>query len=171
MSNSSIARNDKFGATLGMANGAQIQVVALADVNGNLIQTSSAGTGVSSLSSPGALTQLTYISAARTTSNAGDSFDSTLLNELAVDATVTTFTGGASPTITFFVDRFGADAVWYRLWTSSAISSPGAVSINIGPFPTGTGTSAGVMTQLTRFGWTFANSPTSITFSASVVGR
>lgn len=155
-----------------MPNGAQVQVVALADVNGNLIG-GAAASGVSpiTVSGSGAVTQLTYVSAARSTNNVGDSFDSTLFNTLAVDANVTVFTGGTAPTITFFVDRFGADAVWYRIWTSAAIAAPGSTSVAIGPFPTATGVATGVLSQLTRFGWTLAGAPTSITFSASVIAR
>ncbi len=172
MVNDSIARNDRLGAALGLPNGAQIQVVALADVNGNLITTPPGASGSSSLSaSPAASNILTYALTAQTAANVGDSFDTTYLTALAVDVAVTAFAGGTSPSVTFFVDRFGSDSNWYRLWTSSAINAPGTASISIGQFPTGTGTAAGVLTTLARFGWSFGGAPTSVTLRASVVGR
>lgn len=143
----------------------QAQVVALTDGEGNLVG-----------SSAGALTFLTYLSAAQASANAGTSFPTTGVTSLAVDVNVTAFTGGTGPTVTFFVERLAADGAWYRVWTSPAISAVGPFSGNIGPGQSGTATAtqswvAAVLTGTARFGWVFANAPTSVTFSASVIGR
>jgi len=116
-------------------------------------------------------TFLTYPSTAQAAANTGTSFSTSAVTSLAVDVNVTVFTGGASPSVTFFVDRFGADGVWYRTWTSTAISTASSTSVVIGPYPTATGVVTAALTSLARFGWSFAGAPTSVTFSASVVGR
>jgi len=92
------------------------------------------------------------------------------VSELALDANVTVITGGTSPSITFYLDRLGADGVWYRMWTSAGILVAGSVSTSVDP--DGGATNA-VLTDACRFGWTFGGTvaATSITFSASVVVR
>lgn len=146
------------------------QAVALTDGEGNLIRTVANGDGTATLGG-GASTFITYPSSAETAANTGVSFSTAGVSALAVDVDVTAFTGGTSPTVTFFVDRLGSDNVWYRTWTSSALSSTGPVSEVIGPYPTATGITTAVLTGTARFGWTFSGSPTSVTFSASVIGR
>lgn len=145
------------------------QAVALTDGEGNLLSLTAAG--ALPIAQATASNELVYVSVARTTANAGDSFSTGNFSSLAVDATIASFAGGTSPSITVFVDRFGADAVWYRVWTSAAVSTPGVVSGSIGPGQSGTGNAAAVLTGTARFGWTLAGAPTSVTFSASVVGR
>lgn len=172
--NATVARSDKFGAAMSAPGGAQIQIVALADSFGNVVRTTDNGDGTSTMSagaSAGGTVEATFPSAAYVAANAGTVFSTTLVSMLAVDITVTSFAGGASPSITFFVDRLGADGVYYRLYTSAAINSASATSVQIGPFPAGTGIVTGLLTQTARFGWTFAGAPTSVTFSASVIGR
>ena len=88
---------------------------------------------------------------------------------LAVDVNLQSFTGGTAPTAQFFVDRLGVDAVWYRVWTSAALATAGPASTNIGPGCT----LPSVLSSAIRFGWILAGTvaPTSITYSASIVGR
>jgi hypothetical protein len=149
-------------------------VITPVDASGNALATTGAAGGTATLVvSPASTvtTFLTYVSAAQAVSNPGQSFSTAAVAALAVDATLTSFTGGTSPTVTFFVDRFGADGVWYRAWTSTALSSAGPVSVNIGAGQSGTGAVPAVLTSLARFGWSSTGAPTAITFSASVIGR
>lgn len=120
---------------------------------------------------PQATTVITYVSAAQVPASAGVSFSTATMTGLAVDITLTSFAGGTTPAVTFFVDRLGSDGVWYRLWTSAALNSPGVTSVNIGVGLTGAGTAAAVLSGTARFGWSTSGSPTSVTFSASVIGR
>lgn len=111
-------------------------------------------------------------------SNAGSSFPTLGFNSLSLDINLTAFTGGTAPTITFFVERQGNDAVWYRVWQSAAQNAAAKLPVTIGPqVPTvaaGANVSQGVTAGLTataRFGWSTTGTPTSVTFSASIVGR
>jgi hypothetical protein len=94
-----------------------------------------------------------------------------MIASLAVDITLTSFTGGTTPSVTFYVDRLGNDGAWYRLWTSAALTAAGPTSASIGPGQSGTNAAPGVLTGTCRFGWSSTGAPTSITFSASVSGR
>lgn len=151
------------------------QAVALTDGEGNVLRMVANGDGTATLSG-GVSTFLTYLSAAQAAANAGTSFSTAGVASLAVDATVTVFTGGTAPTVTFFIDRLAADNVWYRAWASAAVSAPGTASANIGPGQSGTAPAAtsnitAVLTGTARFGWSYTGTPTSVTFSASVIGR
>lgn len=145
-------------------------VFTLVDGSGNVIRAVPNGDGTATLGG-GASTFITYLSAAQAAANAGVSFSTAGVSTLAVDLDVTAFTGGSSPTIAFFIDRQGADAVWYRTWTSAALSAAGPVSQVIGPFAAATGITTAALTGTARFGWSFTGAPTSVTFSASVIGR
>lgn len=129
------------------------------------------GTSVPVTTSTTTSTFITYLSGAQAVSNTGVSFSTTAVSALAVDVTLSSFTGGSSPGVTFFVDRLGSDGVWYRLWTSASLTGAGVTSVQIGPFPVATGIVTAVLTGTGRFGWASTGSPTAITFSASVVGR
>ncbi|MEV5944409.1 hypothetical protein [Streptomyces sp. NPDC051994] len=135
------------------------------------VQGVAGGTSLAVTTSTTTSTFITYLSGAQAVSNAGVSFSTAAVSGLAVDITLTSFTGGSSPAVTFFVDRLGSDGVWYRIWTSSALNSAGVTSVQIGPFPVATGIVTAVLTGTGRFGWTSTGTPTAITFSASVVGR
>ncbi|MFD9632836.1 hypothetical protein [Streptomyces violascens] len=144
------------------------------DNNGNPLKALSNGDGTSSLvtsSAPTTTTFITYLSGAQAVSNTGVSFSTAAVSGLAVDVTLVSFTGGSSPAATFFVDRLGSDGVWYRVWTSAALTGAGVTSVQIGPFPAATGIITAVLTGTARFGWTSTGTPTAITFSASVIGR
>jgi hypothetical protein len=175
VTNSNIAQHGGSAppGTAYVADGAVfIPVVALGDGNaGNLLHAVDNGDGTSYLG--GASSILNYPSAAYNAANAGTSFSTAQFSGLAVDVTVSAFTGGTSPSVTFFLDRLGADGVWYRVWTSAALTSAGATSVQIGPYPSGTGIFTAVLTGTARFGWSFGGTvqPTAVTFSASVYGR
>lgn len=142
-------------------------VMVLSDGEGNLVGSSNPASAL-----------LTYTAGAHATSNPGDSFSTSSLSACAVDVTVTGFTGGTSPSVTFFVERIGADGLWYRVWQSAAVSSAGTVSVSIGAsVPTvaaAANTAQGVtamLSTLARFGWSTSGSPTAVTFSGGVMGR
>jgi hypothetical protein len=140
-----------------------VLAVAITDGEGNLNPAMSLGSTVAA--------PLSYPSGAQAASNAGTSFSTSLIGSLAVDITLTSFTGGSSPAVTYFVDRLGNDGVWYRIWTSTAASTATVITASIGPGITGTGNASAVLTGTARFGWSSTGSPTAITFSASVSGR
>ncbi len=105
-------------------------------------------------------------------------FDTNQVTRGAFDVTVTSFTGGTSPTIQFFIDRLGiADGLWYPVLTGVSFSAPGIQSWDIGPgFPATSppnGSSHAVFTTQGRMRWVFAGTapPTAVTFSASLIGR
>lgn len=137
-------------------------VMTLVDQNG--LPTQSAAT-----------TLLVVPSAAYTSANTGTAFSTSNITYLAVDMNVTALTGGTSPAVNFFLQRLGADGVWYLVSSLPAISTVSTVTFDVGPGFASTGlpngTQHAVFTTQARFGWTFTGAPTSVTFSASVVGR
>lgn len=144
------------------------------DGSGNTLKTTPNGDGTANLTISAAsttTTEITYLPGAQAVTNAGVSFATASVSYLAVDITLTSFTGGSSPSVTFFLDRLAADGLWYRIWTSSALTTGGVTSVNAGPGLTGAGTVATVLTGTARFGWSSTGAPTAITFSASVIGR
>ncbi|MFF0409065.1 hypothetical protein ACFYUY_01345 [Kitasatospora sp. NPDC004745] len=147
--------------------------VSIADGSGTALALTSAGAMKVDASASSSVTSfLTYVLVPQAAANVvGNSFSTASVSCLAIDITLSSFTGGTTPTITFFLDRFGADGTWYRVWTSSALNSAGATSVQVGPFPAGTGIATAVLTGTARFGWSTTGSPTAVTFSGSVVGR
>ena len=107
-------------------------------------------------------------------------FDATYLMHAALDITLTSFTGGATPSVTFGLDRQGADNVWYPVWSSGAATTATVWSIDLCPSITEqtvgnpnspTAATHVVWTYQGRFRWSFAGSPTSVQFSVSLIGR
>ncbi|MEV6833481.1 hypothetical protein AB0N17_02950 [Streptomyces sp. NPDC051133] len=148
--------------------------VALTDGEGRLLRSTDNGDGTWSLAS-GATVPLVYPPQARTGPNTGDSFFTVGYSSVAIDINVTTFTGGSSPSVTFFLNRLGGDGLWYPIWTSGAINTTKQLSASLGPGQSGGSNGAGgfpaVLTTQAQFGWTYAGSPTSVTFSGSVASR
>lgn len=144
--------------------------VGISDVNDHQLVVTSTGMLQAATSTPAS--PITYTSAAQAVSNTGVSFSMATATMMAIDITLTSFTGGTAPAVTFFADRLGNDGVWYRMWTSSALSSPTALSVDIGPTLVAQANNFGMIpTGTCRFGWSSTGSPTAITFSASVVTR
>ncbi len=85
------------------------------------------------------------------------------LTTLACDINCTAVAGAG--TVTFFVERQGADGNWYPIWSPAAISGAGVTSTSIGP---GCATAA-VLTGTLRCRWTIGG--TSVTYSVSIVAR
>lgn len=85
---------------------------------------------------------------------------------LAVDIGVTA-ASGTSPSIAFFLERQGADANWYAVWSPTALTAAGTISTSIGP---GCST-AEILTNTVRLRWEISGTSPSFTFSASIWGR
>ncbi len=88
------------------------------------------------------------------------------VSTLAVDVNVTAV-GGTSPTLALFLERQGADGIWYSIWAPAAVTAAGAVSTSVGP---GCATPAS-LTGMLRLRWQLGGTTPSFTFSASVVAR
>jgi hypothetical protein len=85
-------------------------------------------------------------------------------NCVAVDINATA--GVGSPSMVFYLDRLGADGNWYPIYTSSAVTGVSQTSTSVGP---GCATDQ-LPTNTVRLRWVLG-SGTSLTFSASLVGR
>lgn len=115
------------------------------------------------------------------TASGSQSFDTTGWTYAAWDMTLTSFTGGTAPTIAFFLERQGADGVWYQIATTSALNSaPQAISCDVSPGLNGSMSGPltstvqhNVFTNTARVRWVFGGTvaPTSVVFSVSVIGR
>lgn len=106
-----------------------------------------------------------YEQSSKAVSTSGDSgpLEVGPLTTLAADVNCTAVAGGGTATV--FVDRLGADGVWYPIWSPTAISGAGNTSTSIGP---GCATAA-VVTSTIRFRWVISG--TSVTFSVSLIAR
>lgn len=99
----------------------------------------------------------------------------------AVDMTITSLTGGTSPTITLFIERQGADGNWYPVISATGVTFssgfPQTVSIDIGQWsltasgPFNSAAQHNAATNTARIRWTTTGSPTAVVLSASVIGR
>ena len=76
-------------------------------------------------------------------------------------------TGTGTPTITFFLERQGADGNWYPIWSPTAITTTGITSTSVGP---GCATDA-VVTENIRLRWTVSGTTPSFTTSISIIAR
>lgn len=154
-----------------------VTAVALTDGEGNVLKVNANGDGTGNLvvGGAGVSTFLTYLPGAQAPNNAGVSFSTAQISYLAVDITVTSFQGGTSPTIQFFVDRLGSDNIWYNVWSSQTTGTAATSSFDLGPGFAASGPPNGsqhaVFTGTARFRWVSTGSPTTVTFSASVIGR
>lgn len=172
---SNVSRSDKFGGALSLVGGVVIPAVAMADFNGNTVRTSDAGVGDGTAFLGGAVVLATIPQAAYTAAQSPVTFSTAGITYLAVDTTVVSFQGGTSPTIQFLVDRLGADSVWYNVWSGQTSGSPITQTFDLGPgFATAgppNGSQHAVFTLQARLRWAYAGSPTTVTFSGSVIGR
>lgn len=112
-------------------------------------------------------TLLNQASAAQTASGVSAALAVRQTPTLAVDVNVTAVSG-TSPTLTVFLERLGADGVWYPIWSPTVINAAGQTSTSVGP---GCATAA-VLTNQVRLRWVIGGSASpSVTFSASIIGR
>lgn len=180
MSNSNIGKDLTFGASAPLGTG-RAQAVVLGDqANSNLLRMADAGDGTSFLG--GALTLFSLQPGAQALTGA-QAFSTAGLTYLAIDLTITSITGGTSPTLVLNLDRLGADGNWYNVWpgntTGQAQGASGLpVAFSVDVVPSGgtswsppNGTQHGVLTSQARFRWSTTGSPTGVNFSVSVIGR
>jgi len=95
--------------------------------------------------------------------------DTRFCTALGIDINVTAFAGGASPSITVFLDRLSPDGTFYPAWQPTAIAAISKTSANISP-TSPTAAQNAVLGPACQFRWVFtgATPPTSVTFSATV---
>lgn len=86
--------------------------------------------------------------------------------ELALDCNITASSGG-SPTLQLFVDRKGADNVYYPIWQSSVFSATGKVSTSIGA---GLAYAQGFGSTI-KLRWVIGGSTPSFTVSTSIIAK
>jgi hypothetical protein len=90
-------------------------------------------------------------------------FEMGVLTTLACDINCTAVAGAG--TLDFYLERLGADGLWYTVWHPTQITGAGATSTSIGP-----GCTIGaVLTSQIRCRWVIGG--TSVTYSASIVAR
>lgn len=109
---------------------------------------------------------LNQASAAQTASGTSGPILVGFMPTIAVDVNVSTVSG-STPSMTLYLERLGADGVWYEAWSSSAITAAGQTSTSIGP---GCAT-AQVLTGSIRLRWAITGTSPSFTFSASIVSN
>ncbi len=145
-------------ALVGALNPANIGQALQVDAAGNLKVTSGGG---------GAATVLNQASAAQTTS--GNSADLAVgqFIELTVDTNITAV-AGTNPTLQMFVDRKGADGIYYPIWQSiTCTSAPTQLSTSIGA---GMSIAQG-FGSVVRLRWVIGGTNASWTFSCSMIGK
>ena len=88
--------------------------------------------------------------------------------ELAIDINLTS-KQGTSPTVQFFIDRLGADSVFYPIWQSAVQSTtPAQVSTSIGAGLAISQSFGGTI----QFRWSIGGSSTpGYTYSVSLIGK
>lgn len=150
--------NNDGSALVGALNPSSVGQALQVDGSGNLKVTNGGG---------GAATLLNQASAIQSANGNSADLNVSALRELAVDANVTALTG-TNPTVQFFVDRKGADGVYYQIWSSSSVNAVGTVSDSIGP-GMNKNQSLGSMV---RFRWVIGGTggPT-VTFSVSLIAK
>lgn len=157
--------------------GMYIQPFVMADASGNVAALSSSGQLNVAPVEP--VSVLSYADGTQAATNVGDSFSMLAYTSAAIYVTFTSFTGGTTPDITFYLQGLGTSSVWYTLWsnTTPITAGPTTIVANIGPGQSGGTASSGnggfsVVFPLTcRFGWSTTGTPTSWTGSASVTIR
>lgn len=90
-----------------------------------------------------------------------DGFD-----QLALDINISAI-AGTTPSVTFVLNRKGADGVYYPIWTSAAQTAVGKLSTSIGIG----GTVNHSLGSLARLDWTVAGTGVSLSFTASLIGK
>ena len=149
----------KFGidqTTPGTTNG--IQVVAALPAGANTIGT------VNAQSLAG--TVLNTVSAAITVTTTSADLTAGAYRELAIDVNISAITG-TTPSYTLGVNRKGVDGVYYPIYTGTAQTAVGKVSISLGKGAS-TNTAFGNTIQLVE---TVAGTTPSVTRSVSIIGK
>lgn len=101
------------------------------------------------------LASITYIANGNT-----PPFNTGGMSELLVDINVTSVRG-VTPSMAFFLDRLGADGLWYPAYSPTALTAPGVISTTFGP---GMATNQGFSAQ-SRLRWTVGGTAINTTVS------
>ena len=150
--------NSDGSALVGALNPSNIGQALQVDAAGNLKVTPGGG---------GASTVLNQASAAQTAN--GNSADLSVgqYTELTIDCNITAV-AGVNPTLQFFLDRKGADNVYYPIWQSVTVVATGQLSTSIGA---GMSIAQGFGSTV-RLRWIISGgSGQSFTFSTSIIGK
>lgn len=163
-------------STVEVKSGLFVSPVVVTDASGNTVSLNAAGQLTVAPIAPVAI--LSYPTGSQAATNAGDSFSTVGYTSAAVYITVTSFTGGTAPNITFVLQGLGASNVWYTIWSNTTpLASAGVIAASIGPgqsagtATTGNGGFSAVFPVTTRFGWSTTGAPTAWVGSASVTLR
>lgn len=97
--------------------------------------------------------------------NSGDLSVSTL-REIAVDVNISAVSGTA-PTLNLYIDRKGADGIYYPIYASAQITAVGVVSTSLG---IGASTPQSLGSTI-RLRWVIGGTAPSFIFSASIIGK
>jgi hypothetical protein len=117
--------NPDGSALIGALNPSNVGQALQTDAAGNLKVTNGGG---------GATTLLNQASAIQNANGNSVDLNVAAFRELAIDANVTALGGAGGPAVQFFIDRKGADGVYYQIWNSAVINAaPGTASDSIGP--------------------------------------
>lgn len=94
--------------------------------------------------------------------------DLSLVEELAVDCSLTTLVAGAAPTVQFILERkMAAGPLYVAVWTSAALSAVGVASTSVGAgMPV-----AAAVGSVGRLRWAVVGAPTSATADLSITGK
>jgi hypothetical protein len=145
-------------ALVGALNSSSIGQALQVDGAGNLKVTQGGG---------GVAPVLNQASAPQTTS--GNSADLAVgqFSELTIDCNITAISG-TNPTLQIFLERKGADGVYYPIWQSVTITSaPAQVSTSVGA---GMSIAQG-FGSIARLRWVIGGTSPSFTVSTSIIGK
>jgi len=142
--------------TAGVTNGIQINAALPAGTNNIGIVSAQSLVGTALNTAPAAIT-VTTTSADLTTG---------AYKELAIDINISAITG-TTPSYTLGINRKGADGVYYPIYTGTAQTAVGKVSISLG-IGASTNTAFGSTIQVVE---TVAGTTPSVTRSVSIIGK
>lgn len=111
-------------------------------------------------------TVLAMASATISASATSGDLSTSVFSELALDVDITAI-GGTSPTYTLSVNRKGADGVYYPIYTSSAQTATGKVSVSLG-YGGKTNEAFGDVIQVVE---TLGGTSPTVTRSLSIIGK
>jgi hypothetical protein len=111
-------------------------------------------------------TILNQVSAAKTITGNSADLNVSAFREVAIDANISAVSG-TSPTLQLFIDRKGADGIYYQIWNSASITAVGTASDSIGP---GLNKNQSLGSTI-RLRWVIGGTTPSFTFSASIIGK
>lgn len=152
-------------ALVGGLNPTGVGQALLVDESGNLKVVAASGQMVNV--SRSAATVLNQTLTAQTVSGSSLDLPVGSYAELALDCNITAVSGN-NPTLQFFLDRKGADGVYYPIWQSVTLSSTSQTSTSIGA---GMSIAQG-FGSMVRLRWVIGGSGgESWTFSSSIIGK